>query len=92
MLDVSGISSEEDADDCKTKTVARRKRRDLRTKPKRNSTEHDQSFNDSSDENGDDDDDDDDDEENSVNMRVSVSSRGRIRKLTAEAKAHLFRR
>jgi len=36
--------------------------------------------------------DDEDDEENSVNIRVSVSSRGRIRKLTAEAKAHLFRR
>lgn len=89
MLDVSGISSEEDVDDCKTKIVARRKRRDLRPKPKRNSTEHDQSFNDSSDEN---DDNDDDGEENSVNIRVSVSSRGRIRKLTAEAKAHLFRR
>lgn len=97
MLDVSGISSEEGVDDWKptptrkfNKKTVRHKSRDLRTKQKRNYTERsDQSLNDSSDE---DDDNDDDDEENSVNIRVSVSSRGRIRKLTAEAKAHLFRR
>lgn len=99
MLDVSGISSEEGADDWKptqrfTKRVTRHKNRNLRTKHKKNTEHSDQSLNESSDENSDDghDDDDDDDEENSVNIRVSVSSRGRIRKLTAEAKAHLFRR
>ncbi|VVC30293.1 Six-bladed beta-propeller, TolB-like,WD40-repeat-containing domain,Bromodomain,WD40 repeat, conserved [Cinara cedri] len=104
MLDVSGISSEEGADDWIptekfTKKDARHKSRDLRKTKKRNySEDSDHSCNDNSDKNddGDDDDDDDDDddndEENSVNIRVSVSSRGRIRKLTAEAKAHLFRR
>lgn len=100
MLDVSGVSSEEGADDWIptqkfTKRAARHKRRVLRTKKIRNySEDSDNSYNGNSDKNddGDDDDDDDDNEENSVNIRVSVSSRGRIRKLTAEAKAHLFRR
>lgn len=98
MLDVSGISSEEGADDWKptrprkfVKKAVCHKSRDLRTKQNRNVTEHsDQSCNESSDED-DDNIDDDEEEENSVNIRVSVSSRGRIRKLTAEAKAHLFR-
>lgn len=103
MLDVSGVSSEEGADDWKPtpkfpkKISSRHKSQDLKTKKKRNYTEHsDQSC--SSDDNNDDDDDDDDnddnddDEENSVNIRVSVSSRGRIRKLTAEAKSRMFRR
>lgn len=96
MLDVSGISSEEEADDWKptpkrkfNKKTVRHNSRDLKTKQKRNYTKRSDSTNSSSDE---DDNDDDDDEENSVNIRVSVSSRGRIRKLTAEAKAHLFRR
>lgn len=109
MLDVSGISSEEDVDERKPtqkfiKRATRYKSRNLRTKQKKNTEHSDQSLNDDSDEHDDDDDDDgdddndddyendDDDEENSVNIRVSVSSRGRIRKLTAEAKAHLFRR
>lgn len=93
MLDVSGVSSEEGADDWIptqkfTKRAVRHKSRDLRPKKKRNHSED--SNHSCSDKNGDDDDD--DNEENSVNIRVSVSSRGRIRKLTAEAKAHLFRR
>lgn len=96
MLDVSGVSSEEGADDWTptqkfNKIAARQKSRDSKSKQKQNYSElSDQSLNDSSDEN--DDDNDEDDEENSVNIRVSVSSRGRIRKLTAEAKARLFRR
>jgi len=98
MLDVSGISSEEEADDWKptptrkfNKKAVRHKSRGLKTKQKRNYTKNSDSTKSSSYED-DNDDDDDDDEENSVNIRVSVSSRGRIRKLTAEAKAHLFRR
>ncbi|XP_026813207.1 bromodomain and WD repeat-containing protein 1 [Rhopalosiphum maidis] len=96
MLDVSGVSSEEGADDWKPspkfskKISSRHKSQALKTRKKMNYAEcSDQSC--SSDDNNDDDDDE-DDEENSVNIRVSVSSRGRIRKLTAEAKAHLFRR
>lgn len=95
MLDVSGVSSEEGADDWKptpkfSKKIASRHKSQTRTKKKRNYNEcSDQSC--SSDENNDEDDEE-DNEENSVNIRVSVSSRGRIRKLTAEAKAHLFRR
>lgn len=95
MLDGSGMSSEEGVDDWKpdkrlTKIASRHNNQ--KSKQKRKYTERsDQSFNDSSDVDNDDDNDD-DDEENSVNIRVSVSSRGRIRKLTAEAKAHLFRR
>lgn len=97
MLDGSGVSSEEGVDDWKpsqkfTKKNSRRKSRDLKSKKKKNGNNHsDQSSNDSSDDDGNDDHDD-NDEENSVDIRVSVSSRGRIRKLTAEAKAHLFRR
>lgn len=97
MLDISGVSSEEGVDDWKpsqklTKKNSRRKSRDLKSKQKKNGKNtSDQSSNDSSDDDGNDDNDD-NDEENNVNMRVSVSSRGRIRKLTAEAKAHLFRR
>lgn len=96
MLDGSGVSSEEGADDWtptqKFKKIAvRQKSRDSKSKQKQNYTElSDQSLNDSTDEN--DDDNDEDNEENSVNIRLSVSSRGRIRKLTAEAKARLFRR
>lgn len=95
MLDVSGVSSEEGVDDWKpsqqfTQKASSRTSRGLRSKQKQNHTNrNDQSFTDSSDDNGIEDDDDD---ENSVNIRVSVSSRGRIRKLTAEAKAHLFHR
>lgn len=97
MLDVSGVSSEEGVDDWKpsqklTKRNSRRKCRDLKSKKKKNGNNHsDQSSNDSSDDDANNDHDD-KDEENSVDIRVSVSSRGRIRKLTAEAKAHLFRR
>jgi hypothetical protein len=98
MLDVSGVSSEEGTDDWKpanrfTKKASLHKNRDIKRKLKRKYSEgSDQSSNSSSDENDGNDDDEDDDEENSVNIKVSVSSRGRIRKLTAEAKAHLFRR
>lgn len=95
MLDGSGVSSDEGVDDWKpsqklTKKNTRRKSRDPKSKKKKKGNNNsDQSSNDSSDDN---DDHDDNDEENSVDVRVSVSSRGRIRKLTAEAKAHLFRR
>lgn len=99
MLNVSGLSSEEEgADDCKPSTLISKKtaRHKSKTKQTKNYTEcSDQSFNDSSDGENDDDnggDGDDDEEENSVSVSVSVSSRGRIRKLTAEAKARLFRR
>lgn len=92
MLDVSGISSEEGADDWKPTPKFSKKipsRHKSQANKKRNYTERsDQSC--SSDDNTDDNDEEDD--EDSVNIRVSVSSRGRIRKLTAEAKAHLFRR
>lgn len=91
MLDGSGVSSEEGVDDWKpsqkfTKKASHRTSHDLRSKQKKNYRNcSNQSFTASSDDN-------EDDDENSDNLRVSVSSRGRIRKLTAEAKAHLFRR